>query len=236
MKSGFRTLRVFDGLIDRVLCVLGAVLFSQGPEFMQQYLQRLGGHLQEAQRQLGLFREAATSRSRRTLEQFIAQTHTNPDAGVVQLGAVMNDAVARTASLQAAHDTLASSSLWMRPVVFLEHLDIGIAQATWSAYLPAVPTTLEGLLYALTGMTIFASLLYQFGATKCLLGLLPPQTGARHLPSRPGRPPAQKNFFALSKKLFETGSSASPHAWPEILELLLLLGIQRGGGPPHARG
>src|SRR6185436_1727460 len=78
MKSA--ALHLFGGLIDRVLCVLGAVLFSQGPEFMQQYLQRLGGHLQEAQRQLDLFREAAT-RSGRTLEQFIAQTHTNPDAG-----------------------------------------------------------------------------------------------------------------------------------------------------------
>ena len=169
MKSDSRTLRVFDGLIDRVLCVLGAVLFSQGPEFMQQYLQRLGGHLQEAQRQLSLFREAAT-RSGRTLEQFIAQTHTNPDAGVVQLGAVMNDAVERTASLQAAHDALASSSLWMRPVVFLEHLDTGIAQATWSAYKPAVPTTLEGLMYAAVGMMVF--LLLYHGGAKGLLALI----------------------------------------------------------------
>ena len=41
MKIGRRFIGVFDSLIDRILCVLGAVLFSQGPEFMQQYLQRL---------------------------------------------------------------------------------------------------------------------------------------------------------------------------------------------------
>ena len=37
-----------DSLIDRLLCVAGAVLCSQLPEFIQQYLQRLGGHLDEA--------------------------------------------------------------------------------------------------------------------------------------------------------------------------------------------
>jgi len=161
MKSGSRIFRTFDGLVDRLLCVLGAVLFSQGPEFMQQYLQRLGGHLQEAQRQLGLFREAATQ-SGSTLEEFIVQTRTNANAGVVHLSSVMSDAIDRTASLQAAHDALTHSSLWARPFVFVQHLDPAIAKATWTAYLPAVPTTVEGLLYALAGMLFFL-LLYHFG-------------------------------------------------------------------------
>ena len=168
MKSSSRIFRTFDGLIDRLLCVLGAVLFSQGPEFMQQYLQRLGGHLQEAQRQLGLFRGAA-SHSGGTLEEFIAQTRTNPNAGVAQLSSVMSDAVDRTASLQAAHDALVHSSLWAKPFVFMRHLDPDIARATWSVYLPAVPTTVEGLLYALTGM-LFCLLVYHLGI-KSLLGL-----------------------------------------------------------------
>ncbi len=166
MKSGSKALRLFDGVIDRVLCVLGAVLFSQGPEFMQQYLQRLGGHLSEAQRQLGLFREAAT-RSGRTLEQFIAQTRSNSDASIVQLGSVMHDAAERTASLQAAHDAIQSASLWTRPFVFLRHVDVSIAQGTWTAYKPAVPTTLEGLVYAVTGMLVFLAI-YHVG----LKGLL----------------------------------------------------------------
>lgn len=169
MKSGSRIFRTFDGLIDRLLCVFGAVLFSQAPEFMQQYIQRLGGHLQEAQRQLALFREAA-ARSGRTLEEFISQTRTNPDAGVVQLSGIMSDAVDRVASLQAAHDAIAHSSLWTRPFVFVRHADLGITHATWAAYLPAVPTTLEGLVYALAGM-LCCLLLYHFGI-KGVFGLL----------------------------------------------------------------
>ncbi|MES1168935.1 MAG: DUF2937 family protein [Oleiharenicola lentus] len=169
MKSGSRFLRVCDGVIDRVLCVCGAVLFSQGPEYMQQYLQRLGGHLAEAQRQLGFFREAATQ-SGATLEQFITQTRANPDAGLSRLGSVMNDAAERTASLQAAHDALLHASLWTRPFVFFRHLDLGIAQGTWAVFKPAVPTTLEGLVYALTGMLVFV-LLYH-GGLKLLVGIV----------------------------------------------------------------
>jgi Protein of unknown function (DUF2937) len=168
MKSGSRFLRVFDGVIDRVLCVCGAVLFSQGPEFMQQYQQRLGGHLAEAQRQLGLFRDAATQAGA-TLEQFIIQTRANPNAGLRQLGSVMNDAAERTTSLQTAYDALLHASLWARPFVFFRHLDLGIAQGTWTAYRPAVPTTIEGLFYALAGMLVFLAL-YHVGL-KTLLAL-----------------------------------------------------------------
>lgn len=169
MKSSAGIFRVFDGLIDRLLCVLGAVLFSQGPEFMQQYLQRLGGHLQEAQRQVGLFRQAALQ-SGQTLDQFIVATRTNSNAGVAHLSSVMADAVDRVASLQAAHDALAHSSLWARPFVFVQHLDPGIAHATWAAYLPAVPTTIEGLLYAAAGMLTF--LVVYHLAVKGALGLV----------------------------------------------------------------
>ncbi|HKB57195.1 MAG TPA: DUF2937 family protein [Lacunisphaera sp.] len=157
MKSGRGFLGIFDSLIDRILCVLGAVLFSQGPEFMQQYLQRLGGHLDEARRQLAAFQDTATNTGV-TLDQFIHQTGANPDPGVARLGGVMTDTVERVSALQSAHDALMHSSLWARPFVFLRHLDLEITRATGAIYKPAVPTTLEGLVYALAGMLAFLAL------------------------------------------------------------------------------
>jgi len=163
MKSGSRFLGVFDGLIDRLLCVLGAVLLSQGPEFMQQYLQRLGGHLNESQRQLVSYQDAA-NKVGLPLSKFIEQTEANPDAGVSHLGKVMSSAAHRSASLQAAHDALRNASPWARPFAFMRHVDVDIARNTWSAYKPAVPVTVEGLLYALFGMLLF--LLIYHGAVK----------------------------------------------------------------------
>lgn len=164
MKPGPGFLRLFDSLTDRILCVVGAILFSQGPEFMQQYLQRLGGHLDEARRQLAIFQKTATQAGL-SLEQFIQRTATNADLDVARLGGVMTDAVDRVTSLQSAHDSLLHSALWERPFVFVRHIDAGIARATGAVYQPAVPTTVEGLIYAFAGM-LFILAVYHLGVKR----------------------------------------------------------------------
>jgi hypothetical protein len=153
MKPARTILGVGDSLLDRILCVVGAVLFSQIPEFMQQYLQRLGGHLDEARRQLQIFQETA-AQSGLTLDRLINQTTANADPAVAKLGGVMTDAVARVDVLASAQTAMENASLWTRPFVFLRHLDFGIARGTWTIFKPAVPTTIEGLLYAALGMII----------------------------------------------------------------------------------
>ncbi len=157
MKPGRALLGLSDGLIDRLLCVLGVLVFSQGPEFIQQYLQRLGGHLDEARRQLAQFRDVATQ-SGLTLDRLIEQTSTNADTAVAKLGGVMSASVERVAELESAQAALHNASLWSKPFVFLRHVDPSIAQATWDIYRPAVPTTPEGLIYALLGMFVFLAL------------------------------------------------------------------------------
>jgi len=145
-----------DGLLDRALCVAGTIIFSQIPEFMQQYLQRLGGHLDEARRQLAQFRHTA-EQSGLTLDNFIHQTSANVDPAVAKLGAVMNDSAARVHQLETALTAIRDASLWTRPFVFLQHVDPAIASATWSIFRPAVPTTVEGLVYAAFGLLILLS-------------------------------------------------------------------------------
>lgn len=151
MGSGRSFLHVFDSLIDRILCVGGAVLFAQGPEFMQQYLQRLGGHLAEAHRQLAAF-QATAGHSEITLDRLVSQTASSPDPAVARLASVMTDAAERVADLQLAHDALLHAAVWERPFVFVRHLDWGIVRGTAAVFKPAVPTTVEGLVYAAAGM------------------------------------------------------------------------------------
>jgi hypothetical protein len=157
MKSNRGFLSIFDSLLDRILCVLGTVLFSQGPEFMQQYLQRLGGHLDEARRQLDVFQKTA-AQSGLSLDQFIRQTAANTDTAVAKLGGVMTNAAERVSALQSAHDALIHSTPWERPFIFIRHLDFEIARATRTIFQPAVPMTVEGLAYALVGMLVILAL------------------------------------------------------------------------------
>ncbi len=143
--------RASEGLLDRVLCVLGAVAFCQLPEFIQQYLQRLGGRLDEARRQLAQF-ETVAAQSKLTLVQFIERTSINTDEAVAKLSGVMQDTIDRVAELADAEAAIRNASLWEKPFVFFAQLDRSIASATLDVYRPAVPTTTEGVIYATAGM------------------------------------------------------------------------------------
>ena len=151
--------RAGESLLDRVLCVLGAVGLSQAPEFFQQYLQRLGGHLDEARLALARY-EVVARESGITLRQLIDTTRAQPAEPVAKLGDVIAESLARVETLSAAEAALREASLWERPFVFLRHVDASIAARTWEVFKPAVPVTAEGLVYAGVGM-VLALLIYQ---------------------------------------------------------------------------
>lgn len=150
-------LTAVDSLIDRLLCVAGAVLFSQVPEFIQQYLQRLGGHLDEARRQMEQFRGIA-ARSGMTLEQLAARSQASAEDSVARLGQLIHDTVERVDVLAAADKALREASILDRPIVFLRHVDLSIARSTAAIFKPAVPTTLEGMIYAGAGVLLILAL------------------------------------------------------------------------------
>lgn len=110
----------------------GAALASQYPEFVQQYLQRLGGHRDEAVRLAATIKEGV-----------------RPGAEVF-LPAIE----ARAAALSNALDTLSRASGFERLVVFARHFDRDIAEATLAAFRPAVPLTLEGIVAATIGLLL----------------------------------------------------------------------------------
>jgi hypothetical protein len=142
-----------ERLLDRILCVVGAVLFSQFPEFMQQYLQRLEGHLDEARLAVDRFK-AAAAQSGMSLDQLVADTARNPDPSMGKLGGVIQAAVARVDELSASDAALRGASIATKPFVFFAHMDRGIARATLAIYRPAVPTTAEGIVYAGLGLIV----------------------------------------------------------------------------------
>lgn len=146
-----------EKILDRILCVAGAVLFSQAPEFMQQYLQRLGGHLAEARRHLAEFQDVARQTGQ-TLDHLIATSKANADAAIARLGDVMDAAGTRVAELSAAESAIREASPFTRPFQFFQHVDPRIANDTWAIFKPAVPTTLEGVLYAGVGLVVLLAL------------------------------------------------------------------------------
>lgn len=146
-----------EHLFDRLLCVAGAVVFSQAPEFMQQYLQRLEGHLEEARATLARF-QAAAAQANLTLDQLVKAADHNPDPAMAKLAGVAQETAWRVDRLAADDTALRGASIATRPFVFFAHADWSIARGTLEIYRPAVPTTVEGLAYALLGVLLALTL------------------------------------------------------------------------------
>jgi hypothetical protein len=119
-------------LADGIGAAAGAASGSQLPEFVQQYLQRLGGHRDEAFRFVQMLKAQGTDAS----------------------SAVLALAQERADSLARAFDTIAQAGDLARPAVFLRYADVDVANATLELFKPAVPLTPAGLIYGGIGLLI----------------------------------------------------------------------------------
>lgn len=158
-------LKWIGGVFDRLFAVVGALLFSQIPLFMQQYTQRLSGHAGELKIQVGSLIEAA-SFSSKTLEQLIAKFLSSGDMDFVRQGELMQQILIRFHNLTSALQHLEASTPFTRPFVFLSQIDWKIFHGTLDSYSLGITLSLEGGIYALFGVA-FGVLLYRFLIT-CL--------------------------------------------------------------------
>lgn len=131
---------------EKILALIGAAVATvfaagsaQGPAFVKAYLQRLGGHIDEARRTLDELRDGATGRTvadegsrERLLEAF---------------GARLSDLEASRAAINDAH------LLW-RPAAMGLRADLEIAQATIENFTPAMPLDSTSLVYAVAGLAL----------------------------------------------------------------------------------
>lgn len=145
--------RFLNGLVDRVIAVLGVVGFAQFPQFFAQYLQRLGGHLAEAQFMLVRY-ELTAEYFNMTLEEYIATHLQSGNEIFTSSGQLIVALVDRIKALENSFLALNNASVYSRWWVFLQEYDLEIAKETWSIFTPGIPTTTEGLIYGACGLVV----------------------------------------------------------------------------------
>ena len=151
-------LRWLNGLFDRIFVVAGAVLFSQVPHFFQHYTQRLGGHVAELRLQIEALQQAA-EKSGKNVHEYVQKFLSQSDLDFTYQGELMRSMFTRYTDLDQAYDSLIHSTVFTRPIVFLRHLQLDIAQMTLSDFTFGLTFTVEALVYALIGLG-FGYLLY----------------------------------------------------------------------------
>lgn len=141
---------MFDTLVDRFFVVFGAFLGSQFPQFMQQYNQRLSGHVEELRRTL-LHLEEVAAKSGISLQVYIKKFSDQPDLDISRQGSFMQDLVLRFEDLQYSLTTLNESTVWSRPYFFIKNFQLDIGKATFHYYSPGLSFDAEACMYVLMG-------------------------------------------------------------------------------------
>lgn len=163
--------RLVSGLLDRIFVLVGAFAGSQVPSFMQQYANRMSGHIDELKYQVQLWTQMA-SISGKSLQAYIQKFSTNSDQEFSRHGEYMETAIHRLNDLTQSYQVIQESSLWSRPFLFVSHLNSSVFKATLHAYVPQMTLTIEGACYTLVGFIIgygffqILRLLFSRGFTK----------------------------------------------------------------------
>ncbi len=160
--------KFLDRLADRIFAAVGAFVFVQFPQFISQYIQRLGGHLDEIRRVIDGYTKIAAANNL-TLEEYIKFHLESNNIIFISTGKLINDFLERLNHLNSSMTALKSASPWNRWWVFLKEMDLNIAKQTLANYTIGIPTTIEALIYALIGLILFFSI-YQ--GVKSLLLLI----------------------------------------------------------------
>ena len=130
--------RKLDSLIGAVMAGVCGAAASQLDIFIQQYLQRLGGHMDEAQRTYAAMLDGDRYR----------------DFAPAARQVLIEDARARVEEIQLAFHAIAEADLFHRPFAFLAQLDGTIAARTFEQFRPALPLDPAGLVFAGTGLVL----------------------------------------------------------------------------------
>ncbi len=130
--------------------LLGAGLCSQFPAFYDQYIQSLGGRLDQARVHASRITAAAHEQGL-SAANYLSHFSESGDPAVRAQAEVMAAALADPERLETALRILTQAGLSARPFALLRHLDPAVAAATAERFAPALPLGLEGAIYAVLG-------------------------------------------------------------------------------------
>jgi Protein of unknown function (DUF2937) len=127
-----------------LVAVLAGLVGSQGPEFAQQYRQRLGGALEELDRIISEF-DAEAQRQNLTPAEGLSRLESNAAPLARHRCEDMAEAINRAKRLSEQLQAMTSSGPLTRLYVMARGFDPEIAQSTLDNYEPAAPLSIGAL-------------------------------------------------------------------------------------------
>jgi hypothetical protein len=153
----------FRRMLILLIAVTAAILLSQAPELSQQYRQNLVASIDELTILIQDFDQQANHNG---LERQAALNiyATSSEGGVRTQGEEMQRTFGRYQSLTGQLEELTAASPILQPLVVLRRADPATLSKTWQDFVPGVPVSVAGAIWALIGLTAGFAIALVFGA------------------------------------------------------------------------
>lgn len=152
-------------LVRRVallVALLCGFAFTQLPEFVEQYRQRLGGAIDELSAALARF-DSDSQQVGLSESAGIARLRANADPIVKQRGVQLQEDVERLRTLRDAQAQFRTEAPLARLATFATHYDARIARGASEDFEPAVPTSPEALVLGGIGFIVGGGVIHMVG-------------------------------------------------------------------------
>jgi hypothetical protein len=150
------------------LGLCGGIVASQGPEFAQQYRQRLGGAVDELRQVVTRF-DADAQASGETRASAIARLRSSPEDLVSRQGTAMQANEERLGRLESHRGAMMQAGPFSRIALMVRDGDRDVLEAVYRDFEPAVPVTEEGILSTAIGfIAVWGGLLLLAGFLRSL--------------------------------------------------------------------
>lgn len=136
---------LINNIIDRCFFTAIFILGVQLPEFMQQYQQRLAGHLAEAQSQLNQFEIIAQQHFDGSIITMVTRYKDNSEAAIASTGELIERLSLRVEYLSTHLAQITQSDYLHNVYLFIWHLDNEIARGTAEHFSMAIPLELNAI-------------------------------------------------------------------------------------------
>ena len=137
--------------------IIFAIIFSQLPEFSQQYQQRLGGKLDELSTVIEDFTEDANS-SGQIVDDAIDTMQESGEDLIVNRGERISEYFSDFEQLKNQFERFTNGGLLQQIAVIVLSFDTDLVIATYEVFQPAIPVSIEGIL--LTGVGFIVGYLF----------------------------------------------------------------------------
>ena len=136
--------------VTAVSAIAGLAVFSQAPEFAQQYRQRLGGAVEELRAVVEDFdRDAGNSRMNR--DEALQSMQRSNEQFSRDRGQSMGRTIERFDGLTEQQMLMEHAHPITRPLFVLRQPDSKVLEGAWDIFEPAVPLTVPGAIYGGVG-------------------------------------------------------------------------------------